>query len=1055
MAGAVSPPETLAGFEATVTQWLKQNGSPVTLTKMKGVSGWLLALPEGPTLQVFREEVTPSTPACDQCRILGWGGHPVSPARYHFIIPAETGPGSLADPTSLAAIAAASARGRALALAQTALASPPPDDPAAQSYTAPASVFECPRHVLHGMVHGNGYGHLLRVNGVEGQGGAAGSGPRISGRTVMLLWTQLCARLAATAISTEDVSNKGGMDLRVLHTAAHLSTWYGQFGFDFGRGAYNITREQWAEAARAVHAAPLRSLVDDFHGVDDAVVGIVQRYGLPMEEPEVGVRASPATLGPLLQRMLRLSSSAGDARAFFDERAVAAARAAAVASALAAAAPARGGKGRPTATTQGKRGAPAGEVARKKGAGEAVVPGAGRQAAGGMARGPLGPPPGSHIRVYIKSRRTYYNVCVLGFRQPDGAARAPEYQVQYHSGAIEWMGLEDIAWSHVAKPRVAGKTPTQSASGSTTRRPAQARCAASQAESHPGSGLGEAEPAEAEGPPAKRAAGGPKIALGCGRCRQAPGGCATCRARALQSMEALGCLAAFEQHLGCKRCSGGPPGCSHCWKAALADLRVGRLGFERAEGKAEPQLLRASSPPGAGRARGGRGGAPARGHTSGQLAFRAPCAECGGAACSSHDDAMADGGTGSAEQGQAPAAEGLGTWLVPFRHPTGVPAADAGGAPPATARPAAAPRVPAAAAPGHGLAEGSQKDGARCQPSVLGEGHTWAVVSPAGEQLPLVPGGCSPAGSSDRGVARAQVLRDLRYLYEAVLTGRGPAAARVSGSAGSAAQRPAHDGRATVLHGGDAARQPKLAGLPAAVQVLRDCKLFVRDVRPAWAPPPSGMLRVALSTQLPPNFQLAHSRTRPSPRKGTASPVAASCAPNNHHPSHTSPPTPATAMRQLPLAPPPLALDLPAYVDLGGTALAFTAALGEAYVAFQNYVPLILLPSPGASGWKAVPAATDATRLATLLPETACSAEAGGLRLLWMGGKGLDRNPAWWRQGGHEDWVVACSCGTRDDDGERMLSCDACGRWHHWRCAGLAEADPDPAAWQCPSCSPG
>ncbi|KFM23982.1 PHD finger protein [Auxenochlorella protothecoides] len=792
MAGAVSPPETLAGFEATVTQWLKQNGSPVTLTKMKGVSGWLLALPEGPTLQVFRE---------------------------------ETGPGSLADPTSLAAIAAASARGRALALAQTALASPPPDDPAAQSYTAPASVFECPRHVLHGMVHGNGYGHLLRVNGVEGQGGAAGSGPRISGRTVMLLWTQLCARLAATAISTEDVSNKGGMDLRVLHTAAHLSTWYGQFGFDFGRGAYNITREQWAEAARAVHAAPLRSLVDDFHCVDDAVVGIVQRYGLPMEEPEVGVRASPAT-----------------------------------------------------------------------------------------------------------SRRTYYNVCVLDARQPDGAARAPEYQVQYHSGATEWMGLEDIAWTHVAKSR-----------------------------------------------------------------------------------EALGCLAAFEQHLGCKRCSGGPPGCAYCWKAALADLREGRLGSERAEGKTKSQLIKSSSPPGAGRARGGGGGAPARGHTGGQLAFRAPCAECGGAACSSHDDAMVDGSTGSSEQGHAPAAEGLGAWLVPFRHPTGAPATDAGGAPPATATPAAAPRVPAAAAPGHDLAEGSQKDGARCQPSVFGEGHTSAVVSPAGEQLPLVPGGCSPAGGSDKGVARAQVLRDLRYLYEAVLTGRGPAAARV----------------------------------------LRDCKLFVRDVRPAWAPPPSGMLRVALSAQLPPNFQLAHSRTRPSPRKGTASPVVASSAPNNHHPSHTSPPTPATAMRQLPLAPAPLALDLPADIDLGGTALAFTAALGEAYVAFQNYVPLILLPSPGASGWKAVPAATDATRLATVLPETACSAEAGGLRLLWMGGKGLDRNPAWWRQGGHEDWVVACSCGTRDDDGERMLSCDACGRWHHWRCAGLAEADPDPAAWQCPSCSPG
>lgn len=156
------------------------------------------------------------------------------------------------------------------------------------------------------------------------------------------------------------------MDLRVLHTAAHLSTWYGQFGFDFGRGAYNITREQvrmfwaglgaarlsichvgvglhrpiltvglcfstlvetllpwgtwyllpgscgvvwrstpshlcdglqWAEAARAVHAAPLRSLVDDFHGVDDAVVDIVQRYGV-RQKGEDGVRQ----MGPLPSR---------------------------------------------------------------------------------------------------------------------------------------------------------------------------------------------------------------------------------------------------------------------------------------------------------------------------------------------------------------------------------------------------------------------------------------------------------------------------------------------------------------------------------------------------------------------------------------------------------------------------------------------------------------------------------------------------------------------------------------------------------------------------------
>ena len=34
------------------------------------------------------------------------------------------------------------------------------------------------------------------------------------------------------------------MELRVLHTAAHLHTWYGQWGYDYGRGGYNMTREQ-------------------------------------------------------------------------------------------------------------------------------------------------------------------------------------------------------------------------------------------------------------------------------------------------------------------------------------------------------------------------------------------------------------------------------------------------------------------------------------------------------------------------------------------------------------------------------------------------------------------------------------------------------------------------------------------------------------------------------------------------------------------------------------------------------------------------------------------
>lgn len=37
---------------------------------------------------------------------------------------------------------------------------------------------------------------------------------------------------------------QGGMELRVLHAAAHKTTWYGQWGYQYGRGAFNITQNK-------------------------------------------------------------------------------------------------------------------------------------------------------------------------------------------------------------------------------------------------------------------------------------------------------------------------------------------------------------------------------------------------------------------------------------------------------------------------------------------------------------------------------------------------------------------------------------------------------------------------------------------------------------------------------------------------------------------------------------------------------------------------------------------------------------------------------------------
>jgi len=53
---------------------------------------------------------------------------------------------------------------------------------------------------------------------------------------------------------------------------------------------------------------------------------------------------------------------------------------------------------------------------------------------------------------------------------------------------------------------------------------------------------------------------------------------------------------------------------------------------------------------------------------------------------------------------------------------------------------------------------------------------------------------------------------------------------------------------------------------------------------------------------------------------------------------------------------------------------------------------------------------------------------------------------------GLERWTVDCSCGAKDDDGERMLACDLCGVWRHTRCCDIHDTDPVPARFVCLKC---
>lgn len=98
------------------------------------------------------------------CCYSGWQHHPVA-RKFHFIIPVS------------ATREAALAHGNVPALLdiwlQTDCQGPLvlPQylaDDAGSPYIAPISIFDSTSHLLHGVLHANGFGHLLRINGVEG-----------------------------------------------------------------------------------------------------------------------------------------------------------------------------------------------------------------------------------------------------------------------------------------------------------------------------------------------------------------------------------------------------------------------------------------------------------------------------------------------------------------------------------------------------------------------------------------------------------------------------------------------------------------------------------------------------------------------------------------------------------------------------------------------------------------------------------------------------------------------------------------------------------------------
>ncbi|KAI4347432.1 hypothetical protein L6164_008246 [Bauhinia variegata] len=196
-------------------------------------------------LDVVEEDVARSRSVyCDQCRVVGWSGHPVCGKRYHFIIKADgSSIGGYHKPCMCC--------GDILHLSESKCKScshvTTSDDVEDWVYHQ----LENTTHLLHGVVHSNGYGHLLRVNGREG-------GSRIvSGCHIMNFWDRLCTTLGVRKVSVMDVSKKYGLEYRLLHAITKGHPWYGDWGYQFGSGSYGVTHEVYTSAVESLSNLPL------------------------------------------------------------------------------------------------------------------------------------------------------------------------------------------------------------------------------------------------------------------------------------------------------------------------------------------------------------------------------------------------------------------------------------------------------------------------------------------------------------------------------------------------------------------------------------------------------------------------------------------------------------------------------------------------------------------------------------------------------------------------------------------------------------------------------
>ncbi|KAL6228153.1 PREDICTED: PHD finger protein At1g33420-like [Fragaria vesca subsp. vesca] len=258
--------------------------------------------PDSPVvcLDIVEEDVARSRNVyCDQCRVVGWSGHPVCGKRYHFIIKADGNSiGGYHKPCMCC--------GDVVHIYESKCKSCNLDASTDDVEDWVYSQLENTTHLLHGVVHSNGFGHLLRVNGREG-------GSRmLSGCHIMDFWDRLCKVLGVRMVSVMDVSKKYGLEYRLLHAIIRGHPWYGDWGYEFATGSFALTLDAYNLAVEKLSTLPLSTFLAQ-RRFPSCIRDIILRYQSLSEHELLNIRDLFSFLIKLIHDAPKCSSRGDDA----------------------------------------------------------------------------------------------------------------------------------------------------------------------------------------------------------------------------------------------------------------------------------------------------------------------------------------------------------------------------------------------------------------------------------------------------------------------------------------------------------------------------------------------------------------------------------------------------------------------------------------------------------------------------------------------------------------------------------------------------------------------